>query len=383
LHGHRGDGRTSKRRIEPGPEIPIDQQVEAEQGCEVRETPWPGGLQLQKLQQYHRNQGDPDLYLHRVLSRPDEGFDPEVLLQGLKEQLNLPPLFIDGRDRAGGQIHEICQEGERPLLRLIPDRHLPKRDRTSIRGVRAGQANHLIGEHGTPAGHGAPGQHLIQHIGPWAGDKPRLGRGPAVIQRIVQVAAIHCDDGAWRKRELLRHADIVDVAGGHERPTGQAALVIQLEMECDGPLRSDEPGTIKHRGTQLDERHIQSPQWMLEPESPSRQRRDRLTPGQHLIEEGLVDLPRSMGIGIREGRAGGGAVARRGAPACRAPWPAPHKSREGSGRSPSDRTACSRTAPNTRIFWPPAQPGGAARRERIPRDRSKTGFAQNNWQRLP
>src|SRR5262249_34085470 len=76
--------------------------------------------------------GDPDLDLHRILSRADEGFDPDVVLQGLKEQLDLPPLPIDGRDRAGGEVHDVGQERERPLLRLVPDRHLPEGGRTSI-----------------------------------------------------------------------------------------------------------------------------------------------------------------------------------------------------------------------------------------------------------
>lgn len=87
--------------------------------------------------------------LNRILSRLNEGFDPEMVLQGFKAQLDLSPLFIDGRDRAGGEGHDVCQERERPLLRLVPDRHLSERDRTPIRGVQPGQTNHLIGEHGT------------------------------------------------------------------------------------------------------------------------------------------------------------------------------------------------------------------------------------------
>ena len=49
------------------------------------------------------------------------------------------------------------------------------------------------------------------------------------------------------------------VAFGDERPTGQTALVIQLEMELDGSLGPYEPSPIEHRGTQLDDRRIQGP----------------------------------------------------------------------------------------------------------------------------
>jgi len=117
-------------------------------------------------------------------------------------------------------MHEIGQEGAGPLLRLVPDRHLPQGDGASVGRMQAGQANHLIGEHGTAGGHGAPVHDVREPMGAWARDKPHPGHGPAMIQGIVQVAAIHRDDGTRCKRERLRHADIVDVAFGDERPTG-------------------------------------------------------------------------------------------------------------------------------------------------------------------
>jgi len=79
--------------------------------------------------------------------------------------------------------------------------------------------------------------------------------------------------------------------------------MIQLEMQLDGSLGPDEPGPIEHRGTQLDERRIQGPQRMFEPEPPSFQGRHRLTSDEHLVEEGLVQLPRPMGIGTGQRRA--------------------------------------------------------------------------------
>lgn len=80
-------------------------------------------------------------------------------------------------------------------------------------------------------------------------------------------------------------------------------MLIQLEMELDGPLGPDEPGPIEHRRTQLDKRRIQGLQQMLEPDTPSFQGRHRLTLGEHLVEEGLVQPPRPMGIGVCERRA--------------------------------------------------------------------------------
>ncbi len=43
---------------------------------------------------------------------------------------------------------------------------------------------------------------------------------------------------------------------------------------------------------------------MLEPEPPSFAGGHRLTPGEHLVEERLVQLPRPMGVGVGQRRAG-------------------------------------------------------------------------------
>ncbi|HRC42550.1 MAG TPA: hypothetical protein PLT27_00735 [Nitrospira sp.] len=115
-----------KGRIEPRPQVSIRQQIEAEQGREVRETPGPGGLEPEIFQQHHGNQRNPDLDLHGVLTGADKRLDLEVLLQSFEEEFDLPALLIDGGNRTGGQMHEVRQEGEPSLLRLVPDGHLPQ-----------------------------------------------------------------------------------------------------------------------------------------------------------------------------------------------------------------------------------------------------------------
>jgi hypothetical protein len=197
--GALGARQASKGCGEPGPEVPIGQQIEAEEGREIRETPRPGGRQLQKLQQKHRQQGDPDLDMSRGLTRADEGFSPEMLLQGLNEQLDQPPPRIDRGHASDRQMPDIGQKGEGPLLCRVLDRHLPERDGPSIRSMQAGQVNHLIREHGGPGEHKALVQDLIQHIGPRAcdtPDTPHPGCGPALLQSVVEVAEIHRNDGA-------------------------------------------------------------------------------------------------------------------------------------------------------------------------------------------
>ena len=63
------------------------------------------------------------------------------------------------------------------------------------------------------------------------------------------------------------------VASGHAGPTGQAALMIQLQMELDRALRPLELGPIEHRGAQFNNSGIHRAQRMREPEPPPLGRR--------------------------------------------------------------------------------------------------------------
>ncbi len=242
--------------------------------------------------------------LPRVLTGTHEGFDFEALRQGRNAQFNLPSLRIDGCDRACSEVHQICEEHEPALLRLVPDRHLPQGDGAPVGCRQAGPANHLIGEHGTAGRHRASRQNLVQHIGAWACDKPDPCHCPAMIEGLVPVAPIHRHNGAGSKRPLLRNTDIVGVAVGHEGPAGQTPLGIELELARDGSLGPLNPGPLEHRGTQLDDRRIQSPQRVLAPNPPSRRGRHHLTLGEHLIDERLVQWPRPMSVGLGQRRPG-------------------------------------------------------------------------------
>jgi hypothetical protein len=74
--------------------------------------------------------------------------------------------------------------------------------------------------------------------------------------------------------------------------------MIELQVELDGAFRPLKPSPIKHRGTKLNNRGVEGSQGMCEPEPPPFGCCDRLTTGEDLIEEGLVELPGPMRIGI-------------------------------------------------------------------------------------
>lgn len=172
-----------------------------------------------------------------------------------------------------------------------------------------------------------------------------------MIQSIVEVASIHGHDGARRKGERLGDTHIIGIAVGHKGPAGQAPLMIELQMEFDRALRPLKPSPIEHRGTQLDARRIQRPQGIFEPEPSAFQGGHGLPASEHLVEERLIQLPRAMGIGIRERRAGG-----------RPPYPEVDQLAESGGQATADlpeRTGAAHlTKQHRHALLPAAEPLG-------------------------
>src|SRR5213594_2543604 len=85
--------------IDPGPQIPMREEVHSQQRDQVRQGPSELRLQLEVLQDQHRDQRCPNLSLQRVGGSPDESLDLEILLERLEEQLDLPAVLVDLRDR--------------------------------------------------------------------------------------------------------------------------------------------------------------------------------------------------------------------------------------------------------------------------------------------
>jgi hypothetical protein len=67
-------------------------------------------LEPQECQDQVRDERDPNLGHDRVLRGSPEGLEPQVLFDDLQEQLDLPPFFVDGRNRRGGQMQGIGPE---------------------------------------------------------------------------------------------------------------------------------------------------------------------------------------------------------------------------------------------------------------------------------
>ena len=78
--------------VDPVKQIPVDEQLLAQQCGEIGQAPAEAGAQLQVFEQEQSDQSGPDLNLQGVGAGADEGLDLQVLLEGLEHRLDLPSL---------------------------------------------------------------------------------------------------------------------------------------------------------------------------------------------------------------------------------------------------------------------------------------------------
>src|SRR4030067_1138678 len=108
------------RFIEPGPKIAMSKEIHSQQGPEIRKGPVKSGAKLKEPQDQHCDQCCPNLDLNGIGTGAHKGLDLQVLLQGFKEDLNLPTLFVDGSNRRRTQFQVIGQKyQDLPGLRII------------------------------------------------------------------------------------------------------------------------------------------------------------------------------------------------------------------------------------------------------------------------
>lgn len=106
--------------VEPDYEIAISEEIHPQPRHEIGQTPDKPGRPLQIAQHQHRDQCRPNLRLSPVAPGADERFDPQVLLQGLEKQFNLPAILADGGDGGGAEAGMIGEKHQ-GIARVITD----------------------------------------------------------------------------------------------------------------------------------------------------------------------------------------------------------------------------------------------------------------------
>ncbi len=142
--------------------------------------------------------------------------------------------------------------------------------------------------------------HVVGRAVLHARDEEHAGLGQPGKPREVDVAAIEDEDGARDKRLPAGDGHFMSFAFCDHQRGGQVAIVVEGEVQLHRALGSPEHGPFEHLRAQIDHRGVQGQQLVLKTKFV--RAGDLAAPRQQLIKHLLVELPRPMGIRIRQGR---------------------------------------------------------------------------------
>jgi len=285
--------------MDPSPQVPVDKEVQAQEGHQIRKAPSQTAAHLEILQDQDSDECCPNLDVHRIGAGSHEGFDFQVLLEGFEEEFDLPTLLVDGGDSAGGLLHVVCQQDDLALAHRIPDDHPPQEAELPFFGSAAGQVDHLVGEDIAFGG----GEHCFGCRGGIAletRDKEDVALGEAVQKSVIHVAAVDGNNGTFRPVQRSGHSDLMGLALGDDSKAGQTSIVIEQQVQLDGSLGAAELRPIEHLQGEVDDRRIQTEKFVFKPEGLGGS--DPLTPPKQLHEDFFEELPGPVRIGVGESR---------------------------------------------------------------------------------
>jgi hypothetical protein len=297
-----GIGRYLKRRIHPSPKIPMRKEIKAQKSHEIRERPGEPGTQLQVAQQQHGDQCCPNLSLDGVGAGSHEGLDLEVLFESLEEQLNLPAILVDGCDRRRCQVHMIGEKDQGPVLVGVVELDPPQQMRTLLLGGLAGEADDLVLENVPALRHHPSMNNLVSGSLFHPRYKVNSLRGPLSEEPEIVVAPVIDDDRAGLNMQGLSHADIGHLPFGYYGERGQISVMVQKQVQLDGPLGLPELGPIEGAQAHVDYRGVQAHESVLETKFLAPPGDLSLASRQQTHEDPLVQLPGPMVVGIGQGR---------------------------------------------------------------------------------
>ena len=287
--------------VEPLPQVAVGQQVKAQHGRQVGEAPLPRRLHLHELQEQDRDQCCPNLRLDRVLAGAHEGLDLEVPLDRLEKQLDLPAVAVDPPDGGRGERALVGEQDDLPFVLRVPDADAAQ-DASAAFGRGPRQADPLLAaERAAAAGEAV--DHLVPGVGLHACDEEDALGVPSPEHPVVGVGPVHHHDGARIEREALRHAHVVRPALRHQRPAGQAAPVLKLQVQLDRALGPAVPRPVEDLLAKVDHRGVDHAQRVLEPEGTPPLGRQNPAPLEQLLENAPVELPRPVRVRIGQRRA--------------------------------------------------------------------------------
>ena len=288
--------------IDPTPHLAVDEQLLAQQGDEIGQAPAEAGAQLQVFEQQQGDQRGPYLDLQGVGAGADEGFDAQILLERLEEELDLPAALVDLRDGGGGEAAMVGEEDQGALALLVADLDAAQEQAAFFAGQLV-EEDDLVALDGAALRDWAALQHAVIGVVLHAGDEEDSLRVECGEPVVVVVAAIKDHDGSRLEAQRAGDAALMHAAFAEDGIAGQQALMIEQKMQLDRALAAPVLRPVEDRGAELDQRGIEREQLVLEAEAVAAGHL-AATP-EKLIKDAAIKLPGTMLVGVGQGGARG------------------------------------------------------------------------------
>jgi len=241
---------------------------------------------------------DPDLGLDRVIARPKEMLDAQVLFDAFEKQLNLPSTFVKLGNNWGGQVEVVGQEDQAVAAVRISEADAPEPLRVMGHARRARHPDDLIAAEPGGRVHRAGLQTLELHARLGARHKVGPGQNEAVEPAEIQVAPIHDVKRSRLGQQLIQHAHIGRFAVGNADHGWDGPAQIQERVQFDRALGGAKARRREEAQAEVDRGRVQGVDRLRQPDSD---RVSRIKPpgsrDQSLGQIG-VNAPVAVAVGV-------------------------------------------------------------------------------------
>ena len=131
----RNERRCIEGFLQPGEQIPVGKENQAQDAGEVGEGETGFGEEVEPPEQQKGDQCCPNLDAHCVFTGSHEGLHLQVLLERFEKQLYLPPVLVNRRDGRRTEIEVIGEQVDVSILLLVPNRDDPQQMLALLAGV--------------------------------------------------------------------------------------------------------------------------------------------------------------------------------------------------------------------------------------------------------
>ena len=195
--------------------------------------------------------GNPDLRFHRGFRSPIERFDPKVLFDPAKEQLNSPAQLIEQGDGQRRKDKIIGQEDQVAVVFQIVESDSAQLIGESVVGIEARKENGLVADQVRRLIDGSRIQPAALKIQFSADDKEGLALMNELETGEIEIGAVKDIETAGLGNQVIQYPNIVHFPVCYLDKRGDGASQIEKGMKLDGAFVFAEDGPGEKRKTEV------------------------------------------------------------------------------------------------------------------------------------